>query len=102
LYGKLVVVVSELVMQDAEVVVGALDAHLEADVVARIDVPGARVAVDVAVAGRTNSDRSQKVCGSLLEAERYEELLGRVRAMSCSVILRISMICVSRSSASPP
>ena len=62
--GALVEVVPELVMDRREVLGRLLDAHLDAQVVLVVDVPGARVADDVAVRGLTNSERSQKVCGS--------------------------------------
>ena len=48
--GALVEVVAELVVDGEEILAGDLDAHLQAHVVDRIDVPGAGVADHVAVA----------------------------------------------------
>ena len=49
LVGALVEVVPELVVDRREVFLGRLDAHLDADVVFEVDVPGAGVADDLAV-----------------------------------------------------
>src|SRR6184192_4278524 len=45
----LIKVMPQFVMDDAEILFGDLDAHLDAQVVLRIDVPGARVAHHVAI-----------------------------------------------------
>src|SRR2546429_3272208 len=47
----LIKVMPQFVMDDAEILFGDLDAHLDAQVVLRIDVPGARMAHHVAIGG---------------------------------------------------
>ncbi len=50
LVSALIIVVPELVIDHLELVVGLLDTHLDAQVVAAVEVPGAGVTDDVAVA----------------------------------------------------
>jgi len=61
---KVVVDVSELVLERNQLLLGGLDALLDGNVVFRIHVPGAGMAHHFAVARLVSIDRSRKVCGS--------------------------------------
>ena len=75
--GPLVVVVAQLVVDRLEVLGVDLDAHLDAQVVDVVDVPGARVADHVAVGGLGKERPLVERLGQRVQAERREERLAR-------------------------
>ena len=77
LVGALIEVVPELVMDRREVLLGRIDAHLDAQVVGVVDVPRARVADHVAI-GRLREERPlPERRRQRREAERRVEALAR-------------------------
>src|SRR5690349_17029313 len=71
--SALIKVMPQFVMDDAEILFGDLDADLDAQIVLRIDVPGARVAHHVAI-GRLRKKRSFPECfGQRRKPERSKK-----------------------------
>src|SRR3546814_9875344 len=70
-------VVSQLVVDDLEVVTIALDAHLDPEIVDIVDVPSRCVAHNLAVGGLHEQAAFPECCRQFFETERGEELFTR-------------------------
>src|SRR5947207_15650586 len=71
----LIKVMPQFVMDDAEILFGDLDAHLDAQVVLRIDVPGARMAHHVAIGGLREKGSLPERLWQRRKAERSKKRL---------------------------
>ena len=78
---------AELVVDDIEVVAVDVNAHLDADVVAAVDVPGRGVADDVAVGGTREQGALPERVRKRRQAERGVEALARAHDALCVVAL---------------
>ena len=90
--GALVEVVAELVVDGDEVLAVDLDAHLDAQVLVVVHVPGAGVADHLAVAGLDEQRALPERRGQWLEAERGEEALAVADHLLLVDLLRLQQL----------
>ena len=93
LIGALVEVVPELVVNRREVFGSHVDAHLDAQIVFVVDVPGARVADDFAIARLDEERPFPERLGQRSESERGEEALADTHHLQRLDLLRFQPIC---------
>ena len=100
--GPLIEIVSELVVDRREILVGDVDAHLDAQVVHAVDVPRARMAHDLAIARLDEQRPLPEGLRQRLEAERREEPLADAHHLERIGLLAPSGSRSARAPCAPP